>query len=313
MAQVIRYIDPDSPGPTHDGTSWNDAYLTFAAWDSAEATDLVSDGDYHTVYTQRSGTQFDTSAEIIGDAWNTGASNYIEVIGNNTDGQYGGAAVLHLSNLSADQHIFRLGTGAGYVRFKDLLFFNQCNANDESIAILVQETGSSDIRIQNCIFRGAITSSTNCYGRGVFLQQNTGPVNIYNSQFFNYYYSGNTIDAGIWNNNGICNVYNCTFYNNYDAIKFTIGGTMVVKNCISFANISDYTGGVGSETLDYNASDDGFGTNSVSPLDSDWDNEVTDKVNFDFRLVPGGNCVEGGVNDPGSGLYSDDIVGTKRT
>ena len=87
-AQVIRYVDPDAAGAAN-GTSWADAYTSLSAWEAAEQTDLVSAGNYHTVYCRSSGGTDDTTPFAI-NSWTTGSSNYIVIIGSDfpADGVY---------------------------------------------------------------------------------------------------------------------------------------------------------------------------------------------------------------------------------
>jgi len=64
-------------------------------------------------------------------------------------------------------------------------------------------------------------------------------------------------------------------------------------------------------TIDHCCSDDGDGTNAQGPSGGSWANEFT-TPGTDFSLLAGGNCVGNGTDDPGAGLYSDDIIGTAR-
>ena len=69
----------------------------------------------------------------------------------------------------------------------------------------------------------------------------------------------------------------------------------------------------GGTTVDYCASDDGDGTNAVAPSGANWANEFSNAAGGDFTLVAGGNCEGGGTDDPGSGLYSNDMDGDAYT
>ena len=80
---------------------------------------------------------------------------------------------------------------------------------------------------------------------------------------------------------------------------------LAVKNTV-IANFGDSFLGV---TPDYCVSDDGDGTNSLGPVSLDWDNEFVDANNGDFTPIEGGNILVAGQNDPGSGLFSTDIIG----
>lgn len=78
MAEVVRYVDPDATGAA-DGTSWTDAYTSLQAWNIAEATDLVSDGDTHVVNCRASSGTADTTRLVMSASWTTGASNGITI------------------------------------------------------------------------------------------------------------------------------------------------------------------------------------------------------------------------------------------
>ena len=79
-------------------------------------------------------------------------------------------------------------------------------------------------------------------------------------------------------------------------------------------NNTDDFGAWTSASSSYNCSDDDdVGTNKRTPSSLDWDNELADANNGDFTIVTGGNCIDNGTDDPGSGIYSDDIIGTTRT
>lgn len=77
MAEVIRYVDPDATG-SGDGTSWTDAYTSLNAWEAAEETDLVTDGDWHHVYCRSSSGTADTTAVTV-DGWTTDSTHYIQI------------------------------------------------------------------------------------------------------------------------------------------------------------------------------------------------------------------------------------------
>ena len=92
-------------------------------------------------------------------------------------------------------------------------------------------------------------------------------------------------------------------------------GNFYAYNCIVFNNSDDFKGTI---TIDHCASDDLDGTNPVdiSPGATeadDWEACFTDYANGDFSLKSDSVCVGAGVDDPGSGLYSDDILGNTRT
>ena len=80
MAEVVRYVDPDVSGGLGDGTSWANAYSSLNAWEAAEQTNLVSDGDTHVVNCRASGGTADTTAVNI-DGWGVDSTHYVKVMG----------------------------------------------------------------------------------------------------------------------------------------------------------------------------------------------------------------------------------------
>ena len=85
-------------------------------------------------------------------------------------------------------------------------------------------------------------------------------------------------------------------------------------NCVSVGNTNDFEL-TGASISIYNcASDDGDGTNAqVLVSTNNYEDEFVDYVNNNFALVVDSVCIGNGLDDPGSGLYDDDIVGTQRS
>jgi len=315
MAHVIRYVDPDAPGPTHDGTSWNNAYTSLDDWNDNEATDLVSDDDYHTVYCRSSSGTADTKSVNV-QGWNTDASHDINIIGFDfpTDGIWDNTAYRIYTNGRC------IRVGEDFVNLINLQLWSWETVASYVIAI----EPSSDItntsavtNIDSCILRCTGTEGGNC-NSGI-MDYSKGTVNVYNTLFLDWEPSagaGRSHSEAVYVNttNAKLNMYNCTCYN--CAIGITNDHTGCTVNAIN----SIFSGGgvvwgyeSGDVNVDYCCSDAGTGTNSQTPSGGDWDNEFTDKDNKDFSLLATGNCAENGTNNPGSGLYLDDIIGTGRS
>lgn len=313
MSQVIRYVDPDASG-LGDGTSWEDAYTGLEIWNTTEATDLVSDGDYHTVYCRSSGGTADGTYCFI-NSWITDVTHYIEIIGSDfpSDGIWDDEVYrMYVLNMAC----IYVQADFVYVRNMQLYAYESVDSGLRGIAVS-NTSASSVIEIDSCSIRcaGMASGNTNV---GVY---NVGPgtVYLYNSVLIDWGPYRSPAVGGGWsvrqaNALGSTYVYNCTVYNtntcNGGLQNYT--GTMVAKNCIVHSNRSGYDFD-GTITIENCCSDDGSGTNAQTPLGGDWDNEFTDKDNLDFSILPTGNCAENGTNNPGSGLYLDDIIGNSRT
>ena len=317
MAQVIRYLDPDAPGPTHDGTSWNDAYLSLSAWDAGEATDLVSDGDYHTVYCRSSGGTSDSEITADLSGWTTDSTHYIEIIGADfpSDGIWDDGVYRRYSAGTA------ISVQTDFVKIRNMQIHCHEEAVDKRLRGIAIEnvSASSVIEIDSSLIRCTGTAGGNS-NIGIN-QVGTGTTYVYNSVFIDWGPYRAPAIGGSWsvfqnNASGTMYVYNCTVFDTNaglcNAGIYNKAGTMTVKNTIVH---SGQTGKdfVGTITVENCCSDDGTGSNAQTPSGGDWDNEFTDKDNLDFSLLSGGNCVNNGTDNPGGGLYSDDIRGKARS
>lgn len=111
--------------------------------------------------------------------------------------------------------------------------------------------------------------------------------------------------------NTACTFYNCTAFGNRSGFDTIYTSASVAKNCISANNTYDF---YYADTVDYCASDDGTGTNVVTIATHT--DVFTDPANGDFSLknyTGTGKVIGVGTDDPGSGLYSDDILGNARS
>ncbi len=105
-------------------------------------------------------------------------------------------------------------------------------------------------------------------------------------------------------------IYNCIVYNiNQEGVWTTGSSNWYIRNTASFTTADDfYDGTSGTYDIDYVALDDTDAfAHHVHPSGGNWANEFNNAAAGDWTLLVGGNCVGAGVDDPGSGLYSDDI------
>jgi len=142
-------------------------------------------------------------------------------------------------------------------------------------------------------------------------------VTIYNTVVSGFISASSPADTdfyGCFLYSGTCYLYNCTLYGNSVGIEAGpfAGVDVTVTNIISGNANDDFVCTLGTITIDYCASDDGDGTNPVAPSGGNWANEFVNAAGGNFALKAGGNCVNGGTDNPGSGLYLDDIIGTTR-
>lgn len=325
MAIVTRYVNTAASaggnGTTNATTSGDNthAYNSLAAWNAAEATDLVTAGDSHVVIC--TGGQDTLTGQISFAGWTTGASNTLTIKSNDVRNPANGFADgyrLYISKASGEFHIFYAlkdyvtleniyaegnSTAGGTVHCASLtgivyagLVFDSCwfrvSGSATAGKSCIQSHGSADnstsIIIKNCILDAGTVSGGVSYG------------------FRGLYASG----ADVF-------IYNCTITNHTGAGVTAQGETIVVKNCAVFNNADDFQVLSGTISADYCASDDGDGTNPVdiSPggtESTDWAAAFMDYANGDFRIKDTNSVLyNAGTDLSGSGI-TDDLIGTAR-
>jgi len=301
VAQVIRYVDPDAAG-AGTGVDWTNAYTSLQAWDDAEVSNLVTDGDYHTVYCRSSSGTQDTTPANIGTGWMTDATHYIEIIG------YDGTYIIHNNDVTTSGIIDINFVGTGYIRLINLKVYVTTSGTNQRYGIYNTCTQNpAQLIIDSCTIKGFCSGTGSAIG--VYNYNQGGGSNtciIYNSIVQDFISgSDNGFYAVRFRSNGTA--YNCTVYNSYYGISGATGTNAI--NCAVANNTADFAGFV---TADYCCSNAGDGTNAQTPSGGSWANEFT-TPGTDFSLLAGGNCVGKGTDNPGSGLYADDIRGKLRT
>lgn len=303
-AQVIRYVDPDAVGGG-TGVDWANAYTALQTWNQAEKTDLVSAGNIHTVYCRSSsGTDDTTPVSLLVGDWTTASGNYIEIIGADfpSDGIFDGTKYnLNITNA------YGFASNVQYVTIRNMQFQLNTTGTTSVLFFSFYAGSTSAVIMDSCIIKG-VCSGTGLVG-GISGWSSDTTLHCHNTLIYGFVSGGDNSHYGVWVNDATCYFLNCTIYGNYYGIDEVAGGSFEAHNTISGNNTDDFRGNM---VIDYCCTDDADGTNGQGPSGGNWANEFT-TPGSDFSLLVGGNCVENGTDDPGSGLYSDDIVGLART
>lgn len=306
MAEVICYVDPDAVG-AGDGTSWTDAYTSLNAWEAAEQTDLPTDGDWHHVYWRSSGGTADTT-EIEISGWTTAAANYILIeAADGDEALKSGWDATRCRLEVTDPNVAALVLVEDYIRVYGLQIRHIYSSASTKHAIKIGGAITGELQFAGCRIRGDANAASN----GNIFQNDYDGITI---KFWNciLYDSDN---RGIISY-GTVSMFNCVIANHSAEGIYTRGThDWVIKNNVisNTANdIDDNTSG--ATTVQYNCADDDLNTEfgeatNVQPSGGDIDNELEDAANGDMTLLSGGNCKNGGTNDPGSGLYDADMEG----
>lgn len=306
MAEIFRYINPDVVGGAGDGTTLADAYSSSSACEAAEQTDLVTATDNFVAECySTSGTADTTQLRVAGwtanptydIVWKSSSSDRATTAWDATKYRFEVNDAVYVIELTDDHFTF------------DGFQVHSTVSGDSDNDCIESQIGLVGLKISNCFCSAADTG-----GNGIAINNSSAQVQIWNTICMCPHAQGGTSEGIHFYNVDTAEVYNCIVYNFNDGVEIDAFATSVtIKNCAVFGNNDDFDVGGTSPTIDYCASDDGDGTNAVSPSGADWDNEYTDSANGDFSLVPSGNCEGGGTDNPGSGLYSTDINGDAYT
>ena len=309
--QVIRYVDTDVVGGAANGTSWANAYAKLRTGLDAAAKNIVAADEQFTFICRASAGTLDPTNVSINETWVTDATRFVEVYAADfpADGKYDSSAYRVEQTNSGVQ--FRIMTN--YVRVHHIQLQNTVTSTNNGFGFQTfGHTGASSTYIHDCIVR-AISSSSGIVS-GFHCGLNT-PTNIYiwNCTIDGFVNGANDDHSGIWGRYVVNNhwIFNNTVNNCKVGMDFVDDTDKVIKNNI-ISNCGDDIVASGLNTIDYNLGEDSDGTNSQTPLGGSWANEMVDAANGDFRLVAGGNW-QYGIDNPGAGLYLDDITGATRT
>lgn len=301
---IVAYVDPDASG-NEDGTTWEHAYKSLSAGEAAEQQDLTDNGGDIMHFYCKSSSGGDDTTSVWFDGWTTNSTCYIVVHEDGTDGGEGACDDVN-GQWDANKYLIDVSNHC-ILTVEDVRIIGLQLDTDASAKLFFGENTDDGaalaLQMSYCVCKGA--GGIN----GVYLGGNAGSTM---SVFNNVLYSSANDGAGLYCVAGTMTCYNNTVRGFYKACYQKTGGTMKVTNCAVFLNNDDFSGTI---TVDYCASDDEDGTNSQL-LDStdNYANEFTDSPNGDFTIVNAGSVLdETGLDDPGTGLYSDDIAGTVRS
>jgi hypothetical protein len=294
-----------------DGTTNATSGATRAFVSAAEAESGIS-----TSLTSHVTVHFSGSADTGGNAnWNgfgTSATKTMTFIGNTTSGDgFNDTGIFDNVNFYTYQHASGNGfqLNDDYQIIEGMQFEATGTGESDGIVHCHNKVNLHGPHISKSIFKDSRTGAGYCTEMVTNPQQNaTYPV-IVNSIFIgNNHASGNCFDTG---RNG-CGIYNCVITNFADGVD---DGNIIVKNSALFDNADDFTN---YDTSDYNASDDGDGTNTVdiSPgvEATNWAEAFNDYGSYDFQPITGSVLLAEGLGSAtDSKVPTDDYFGVTRS
>lgn len=282
-------------------------YSSLAAAEAGEQGDLVSlDRQLDIECYAMSDT-----TPVTFDGWTTDATRYVRVFtpaSERHDGKWNTSK--YRLEITADLVI---SCFVNHIRFEGLQLLVTSTVAG-MVGLRIQASGSSDIRVSNCIIRAALSGSGAANGVMVFSSNST--VRLKNCLIYDIDPANN---IGMYvDNSAAVYVYNLTFHNcNYGIQTF---GPLIAKNCL-FKSVTNPASGTFAAGTDYNATDGasigytvtgGGNTHDRTSQTFTFINEASD----DFHLASG----DAGAKDFGVDLsadsnlaFSDDIDGATRS
>lgn len=300
-ANTTYYVDTDVIGGDSSGDSWGNAFATLAA---AEALNLdtttgATDG---TCTINARGTAADTTALTWG-GWTTDAAGYVHVVGDFAGANWD-ATKYHMTIDDANA----IDINDNYLRFSNIqIEVTGLSADRQVFYIFGIPGGGSAIHFDSVYIRGASGDSNGLMG--VWVSDSDATVSMYNCITTDMASVADTNSYGFYNSLGTSVVYNSVFYNMRTGLRRD-ADSLTVANLAVFNTNDDFNGTI---TITKSASDDDDAESvAESGGGATWPDDFTDAANGDFSLVAASSLIGSGDVDPGTGLFSDDIVGTAR-
>ena len=306
-------VDTDVSGGTGDGSSWANAYSGIQAALTAEVADITGVSGGYTFICRNSAGTADTEFSIAAE-YTTDADSPITI---QADSSYAANGQWDTAKYIVERTSGTTANGVVTINNSNVVLDGlQIYANTTSVSIfgvVINSTGAfTGNTIKNCIIREAATGGGSA--NGITSTYSGSYLNIYNCILWDWQQHAIYDGSG---SGGYINVWNSTITESGTGINLISATTrLVAKNNAVFNNTNDFNN-CGSATLDYNASDDGDGTNAVALNENasgEWTASFTDYAAGDFSVKDASAPIYNVCNgDPSSGVYSDDITGFTRT
>ena len=325
-ATIDRYVNPDAD-PGGDGTTaalsgGSCAYQSLFAWEAAEAQDLTDGGgDVMVVHCATSGTA-DTTAVVV-DGFTTSSSYYVDIVaGAGHDAGPSWDAAKYRLECTTATTVYALTIQDVDVNVRNIQIGTDCSGSWQSQSRAIYFNIAASTEIEGCLIRGTQTSGANNTWQGIVGPWGAATIDVFNCVI--YWDDGGNADGGtttgviLPSQAGLTtNIYNCTVSDMGTAINVgaNAASTTTMFNTILNNNSTGVTGDMAAAS-DYNATDlVAIGYSTPAGVNDRLSQAFTyeGEAGFDFRLTSGDEGAKDfGVSDPGSGLYSDDMLGNAR-
>ncbi len=294
-------------------------YSTISAWEAGQQGDLVAADEIRQaeVYAFN-----DTTVAVIAGS-TTDATRYLRVYVKTGEGHagYWDTTKFWMSQTNPTNGCISITDL--FVRVEGIQFqttYNTTGLYVAGIGVGVVASATNDIRVGYCLFKG-ITSGGSGENFGVFIADSSNGwpiVSVYNCVAFDFYdvdFPDSPIGALVANYFGFPRIYNCTAHNCGAGILYDyhVFGDNVIRNCAAFcwqinAFFVDYSTTATYTNCRNNSSGDGTapGTNSTVISPNPFLSETSTSAFF-LDIGPTPTLRNVGMDDPASGIFSDDI------
>jgi hypothetical protein len=312
MAEIVRYVNAASSGgdgTTNATSGANAAYASLSAWDAAEQTNLVTDGDTHVVWCE--GSTGDTTVCTV-DGWTTDSTHFITI---KTAGAHRHAGVWDDSAFVLDSNTTTCMVVLAGFTVVDGLQLN-VGRTGGSATVLSAEGSDAPVTLINNIVRYDATGSTvnGIQDGSTAWNHNIANNLVYDMSGEGMFLRGDVADMAVYNNT----VVGCAI----GIHARDTGGTqyVTIKNNLVFNCTDEYYNQNGfTADSEFNASEtigEPPGTNPVEITEAGTALFV-DYTNDDYHIVASTTVAGAGVDlsTDSDGLYSfdTDIDGDTRS
>ena len=280
MATVIKTVKPGGGGD----------YTSLAAWNTGEATNLVSAGDIHECHVYGGGN---AGTVVLSTSWTTDASNYIVI--------KGAVGHRHEGVLDRDKAYVESYAGGPLI---DIASRTACRVDGlqfvmgptSSYASCVRTISGIDFYMSNCLCKGVAGNGVT--GVNPQASGSSPTIYIWNNIFYDFL-AGNAFTAGVRTQSATAAyIYNNTFVNCVYGIRADSGSPVAINNVFQNAPTT-LTFGASSATNLTSSSSGPSGTDIVSTTLT-----FRDAANDDYRLANADTAAA----DVGTDLTSDTYI-----
>jgi len=328
-ADIVLYVDTGAAaggdGTTNVTPTVNDGHQPYQSLTQCEAAadgvyeDLVTAGNTMTIHCNRTnGGGVDTERAYFDSSWITDATHTLTIMADDfpADGVFDDTKYYLHNNDNLDTGTLLINTNYATVDRMQVVVTSTSTNSRNGIVFTLLASGANEVTVSNCIIKGVPSGTGSSYG--IFVNDNDGILTMFNTVVYGFSITDNTGFRGVSVAN-VSTISNCTIYDCWIGIYGGTGGaSFSVTNSAIFG--CGYSNGdivASTKTVTYCATDDNVGTSAVDLNDNasgEWTASFTNYGAGIFTVKDASAPIYNtGTDNPGSGLYTDDLANLART